>query len=210
MTPKASSAIGALVCDILAPVAGYYLLRAFGVDSLWALTLSGLPPALRIVHTSVRQRRVDGMGAFVLAVIAVGVVSSLLTGDARLALVRGAWFSLLAGVWLTAGSFLGKRPVTFLMTKSLLPGRADRLDELWEERASFRRVWRVLALVWGVGGLAHSGVSIAMAYTLAVDSVPALDTGLSIASFVLLQIVTQVMLAREGTMNTLWQRERVT
>ena len=41
---------------------------------------------------------------------------------------------------------------------------------------------------------------------LPVDSVPGLDTVLSIASFVVLQVVTQVLLAREGTMNRMWAR----
>ena len=61
-------------------------------------------------------------------------------------------------------------------------------------------------MVWGVGGLVHSGLSVALAYTFPVDSVPGLDTVLSIASFVVLQVVTQILLAREGTMNRMWAR----
>ena len=49
----------ALLIDIGAPVGGYYLLRAFGVVPVWALLLSGLPPALRVLYTAVTRRRVD-------------------------------------------------------------------------------------------------------------------------------------------------------
>ena len=47
----------ALLVDIAAPLGGYYLLRAFDVPPIWALTLSGLPPALRVLYLAVRHRR---------------------------------------------------------------------------------------------------------------------------------------------------------
>jgi hypothetical protein len=47
---------------------------------------------------AVWRRRVDGIGVFVLLVIAFGLVTTLLTGDARLQLIRGAWFSVLFGI----------------------------------------------------------------------------------------------------------------
>ncbi|MGW4482837.1 VC0807 family protein [Amycolatopsis sp. NPDC004368] len=200
-----SSAL-ALLIDIGAPVGGYYLLRAFGVVPVWALVLSGLPPALRVLYTAATRRRVDGMGLFVLAILAVSVTTTVLTGDARLLLVRNAWFSTLAGFWLLASLFLGRRPVTYAAARALLPGKGAALDGLWDQRPSFRRVWRVLAVVWGIGGLVHSGISIAMAYTLPVDDVPVLDTVVSIGFFVLLQVVTQVLLVREGSMGTVMRR----
>ncbi|MEU4519992.1 VC0807 family protein [Amycolatopsis sp. NPDC024027] len=195
-----------LLFDIAAPVGGYYLLRAFDVAPVWALTFSGLPPALRVLYLAVRRRRVDGIGVFVLLVVAFGLVTSLLTGDARLQLVRGAWFSVLFGIWMLVSLRVGHRPTTYKATLALLPGRADDLEARWADTPSFRRVWRVLTVVWGIGGLVHSGISIAMAYTLPVDVVPGLDTALSIASFVALQVITQVLLAREGTMNRMWAR----
>ena len=94
--------LGTLLFDLAAAVGGYYLLRAFGVAPVWALTLSGLPPALRVLYPAARHRRVDGMGVFVLLIVAVSLATTLLTGDARLQLVRGAWFSVLIGVWMLA------------------------------------------------------------------------------------------------------------
>ena len=200
--------LGTLFCDIAAPVGGYYLLRAFDVVPVWALTLSGLPPALRVLYLAARHRRVDGMGVFVLLIMAVGLATTLLTGDARLQLVRGAWFSVLIGGWMLASLRVGRRPTTYQATLALVPGRAAELEARWADTPSFRRVWRVLTVVWGLGGLLHSGVSIGMAYTLPVDVVPGLDTGVSIGSFVLLQVVTQVLLAREGTMRRMMVRAR--
>jgi hypothetical protein len=194
------------LCDLAAPVGGYYLLRAFDVAPVWALTLSGLPPALRVLYLAARHRRVDGMGVFVLFVVAIGLTTSLLTGDARLQLVRGAWFSVLIGGWVLASRWVGRRPTTYQAALALLPGRTEAMEARWADTPSFRRAWRVLTVVWGVGGLVHSGLSVALAYTFPVDSVPALDTALSIASFVVLQVVTQVLLVREGTMSRVWAR----
>ncbi|QRP45846.1 VC0807 family protein [Amycolatopsis sp. FDAARGOS 1241] len=198
------ASVFALLVDVGAPVGGYYLLRAAGLVPVWALLLSGLPPALRVLYRAVRRRRVDGMGLFVLAIVAVSVLTALFTGDARLLLVRNAWFSTLAGFWLPASLLFGRRPVTYEAARALLPGKGAQLDEAWAERPAFRRVWHV----WGVGGLAHSGVSIGIAYPLPVDDVSALDTVVSIGFFVLLQVVTQVLLVREGTIGTLWRRQR--
>jgi hypothetical protein len=208
MLPGMGKSLITLLCDIAAPVGGYYLLRAFDVAPVWALTLGGLPPALRVLYLAVRHRRIDGMGVFVLLLVAMGLATTLLTGDARLQLVRGAWFSVLIGVWMLASLWVGRRPTTYQATLALLPGRAGTLEARWADTPSFRRVWRVLTVAWGAGGLVHSGISIAMAYTLPVDAVPGLDTALSIASFLLLQVVTQVLLAREGTMRQVIVRAR--
>ncbi|WP_051166501.1 VC0807 family protein [Amycolatopsis orientalis] len=193
------SSLAVLLLDLGAPVGGYYLLRAFAVPPVWALLLSGLPPALRVLYTLVTRRRVDGIGLLVLMFLAVGLATTLMTGDARLMLVRGAWFSTLAGVWLLASLVIGQYPTTYQAARALLPGRGSRLDSAWEERPSFRRVWQTLTVAWGVGSLVHSGLSIGMAYTLPVDDVPALDAGLSVAFFVGLQVITQILLLREGT-----------
>src|SRR6266576_1107249 len=113
MRSEVRSSEAALLCDIVEHVAGYYLLRAFGVVPIWALALRGLPPAVRVGYTAVRLRRLDGMGAFVLAIVGVGLATSLFTGDARLMLVRGAWFSVLIGVWMLASLVLSRQPVTY-------------------------------------------------------------------------------------------------
>jgi hypothetical protein len=45
-----------------------------------------------------------------------------------------------------------------------------------------------------------------MAYTLPVDAVPGLDTGLWIAMFVALQVITQIALHRVGAMRMVFAR----
>jgi len=209
--PKNSvrSTLVSLGCDIVLPVAGYYALRALGVSEVWSLILSGLPPSARVVFSLVRHRKLDGPATFVLLVLVLNLGTAAISGDARTLLIRSGWVSLPLASWMLGSLFLGRRPMTFQAAVALLPGRAGQLESLYDEKPGFRRVWRRLAVIWGVAILAGCVANIVMAYTLPVDSVPALDTLLQVGSFVLLQIATQILLHREGTMRTLWSRGRV-
>ncbi|MCU1685463.1 MAG: hypothetical protein JWQ81_6202 [Amycolatopsis sp.] len=189
-----------LLCDVVAPVGGYYLLRAFGVDELWALLLSGLPPAARVVFSLVKHRKVDGMGLFVLFIVGLSVLTAVISGDPRTLLIRSGWVSLLGSVWMFTSLVVGHRPTTYQATIALLPNRAEALEHFWETRPRFRQMWRRLTVIWGFGTLVGGLLNVLMAYTLPIDSVPALDTTLQVASIVILQVITQLMQRREGTM----------
>jgi hypothetical protein len=190
-------ALASLLCDIALPVAACYVLRAFGI-------ISGLPPASRVLFSLTRHRRLDGMGLFMLLVLVLNLGTAASSGDARTLLIRSGWASLPLAAWMLGSLFLARRPMTFQATVALLPGRAERLESLYQAKPGFRRVWRRLAVIWGIAPLAGCGANIVMAYTLPVDSVPALDSLVQVGSFVLLQIATQILLHREGTMRTLW------
>ncbi|CAM5732362.1 hypothetical protein STENM223S_10746 [Streptomyces tendae] len=61
-------------------------------------------------------------------------------------------------------------------------------------------MWRRLTVLWGVGLLCDALLRVVMAYTLPVDTVPALDGVLYAVSWIGLQVVTQVVLHRTGTL----------
>jgi hypothetical protein len=188
-----------VLCDIVLPVALYYLLRGAGFGELAALLISGSAPAAHTLYSAVRHRRLDAIGVFTLAVLAAGALGSLLSGSPRLALARNGVFTGLAGVWLLV-TLVTSRPFTYQALVSLMPGRAARLERVWQSDAGFRRVWRALTVLWGAGLLVDAVLRVVMAYTLPVDSVPAVDGVLYAVTWVALQIVTQVTLYRTGTM----------
>jgi hypothetical protein len=202
-TSESSSSPWAFVitvgCDIVLPVGLYYLLRAWGAGEITALLLSGSAPALHTLHSAIRHRRLDAIGVFTLALLVVSAVASLLTSDPRIALARNGLFTALAGVWLLVTLFTG-RPFTYQALRTLLPGKTTTLEQLWASDASFRRVWRGLTVLWGVGLLCDALLRLLMAYTLPVDSVPALDGALYAVSWILLQVITQVVLVRTRTL----------
>ncbi|WP_461170017.1 VC0807 family protein [Arthrobacter sp. Z1-15] len=92
---------------------------------------------------------------------------SLLAGDMRFLLARGAWATGLSGLWFLASS-LTSYPLAYLLSRPLLEGRfgwpAD-WDTLWERMPKFRRIWRVTGLTAGAALLLDCGLRILMAYT---------------------------------------------
>ncbi|MEW1648184.1 MULTISPECIES: VC0807 family protein [unclassified Streptomyces] len=188
-----------VVCDIVLPVGLYYVLRAAGAAEITALLVSGSAPALHTVHSAIRHRKLDAIGAFTIALLMVSVVASLVTADPRIALARNSLFTALAGVWLLVTLFVG-RPFTYQALRTLLADRSAKLDQLWESDAAFRRVWRALTVLWGVGLLCDALIRLIMAYTLPIDTVPALDAVLYAVSWILLQIITQIILFRTHTL----------
>ena len=105
----------------------------------------------------------------------------------------GLWF--LRSVW-------AERPLTYQLTRPMLEGRISRegpaWELLWEREPSFRRSWRTSSLIWAVVLLIDAVVRVVMAYTLPVNAVPALQTGLMIATTLLMQVVTWVYYQKTG------------
>jgi hypothetical protein len=78
---------------------------------------------------------------------------SLLSGDARILIVKDAVWPLAAGV-VAAGSCLRGKPVTFFMLRPMLTqGRPENRpfwDQVWSCGRAFRRCLRFLAIGWSV------------------------------------------------------------
>ncbi|GAB3954461.1 VC0807 family protein [Streptomyces sparsus] len=197
--PERRAFVITVVCDIVLPVGLYYLLRAAGTSEIPALLLSGAAPALHALYSAVRHRRLDAIGVFAVSLLAVSAAASLLTADPRIALARNGLFTALVGLWLLVTLFTS-RPFTYQALRALLPGRKPLLERLWTTDPGFRRVWRALTVLWGVGLLCDAVLRVVMAYTLPVDSVPALDGILYAVSWIGLQVITQIALFRTGTL----------
>ncbi|CAL9333044.1 hypothetical protein SUDANB108_00112 [Streptomyces sp. enrichment culture] len=188
-----------VLCDIVLPVGLYYVLRAAGTSEITALLLSGSAPALHTLYSAIGQRKLDAIGVFTTALLLVSAVASLMTSDPRIALARNGLFTALAGVWLLVTLWTA-RPFTYQALRTLLPGRTAVLERLWQTDGAFRRVWRGLTVLWGVGLLCDALLRVVMAYSLPVDTVPALDGVLYAASWIGLQVITQVVLFRTRTL----------
>ncbi|WP_037322601.1 VC0807 family protein [Amycolatopsis thermoflava] len=203
-----SNHVRSVVLDVAAPLALFYGLRSATGDTT-ALVVSMTPPALNAVLTAVRQRRLDALAVAVLAGTALGAVAALLGGGPRELLARGAWFSAPAGLW-TLATLFRRQPLTFEVTRTLLPHRATLMDRLWATDGRFRAAWRAITICWGGAALADSALRIVMAYTLPVAVVPALDSVLTIVTIVVLQLPTHLLLRRSGHWRSLFGRPAAT
>lgn len=181
--------------DLVLPIGMYYGLRAFGLSSYAALLVSALVPLVSAAVQFRRDRRLDGMAAFVAGVMLLGLAASLFSGSTRFMLVKDGWVTGAAGLWFL-GTVWARRPLAFEGARPLLEGRfrsdGTSWDVLWERSARFRRIWRVSTAIWGVAMVLDGVIRVVMAYTLPVDAVPGLNGLLWPVTLVLLQVVNGV------------------
>lgn len=169
------SALVSILVDVVAPIVIFYVLRGLGVDQVLALLAGAVAPAVRTVYVVVRHRTLDAIGALTLSVIALTVVTSLITGDARFALARDGVITAVVGVWILATLALA-RPFIYTFSTAFM-GAAERAswEECWGRSSRFRHGMKVHTVIWGIGMIVDSAIRVIMAYTLPVDSVPLLN-----------------------------------
>lgn len=154
-----------LIFDVAAPLVAYYALRSAGMSSVAALLISGVSPAIGVGIRAVWHRRLDVVGVLVLAGIIVGTLLGLITGSARLLLVEGSvptavfGFACLATLW-------SRRPLIFSFALEFIgPGTAQgrEMTELMQYEP-FRRIFRNMTLVWGIGFLVEAALRVVIVY----------------------------------------------
>ena len=101
-----------VIFDVAAPLVAYQWLRSAGLTAVTALLLSGVFPALHVIINVIRHRRLDVVGALVLAGIVVGTVLGLVSHNARLVLVEGSVPTAVFGV-ACLGSLWARHPLMF-------------------------------------------------------------------------------------------------
>jgi intracellular septation protein A len=149
------------VFDIGGPLALYALLRSEGLSAVTSLVLSGVFPALGVAIKFIRDRRVDAIGVLVLAGIAVGTLLGLLSGNARLVLVEGSVPTAVFGV-VCLGSLWSSRPLMYRVAVEFIGAdtpRGREFESLWQYQ-EFRRVFKVMTIVWGVAYLAEAAARV--------------------------------------------------
>ncbi|MCD2194883.1 hypothetical protein LQ327_16040 [Actinomycetospora endophytica] len=202
--PGGTLTIVVAIADVVVPIALYYVARALGVSELGSLLISSVGPIVSFAVQALVTRRVDGLAVFIGAVLVLNVVVALTAADPRTLLARDGWITGLAGLFFLA-TLWARRPFVFSIARPLAEGRlgppGEDWDSVWDRFALFRRVWRVLTVLWGVGLIVDAAIRIIFAYTLPVDAVPA-SNGIQYAVvYLLLQVITQVYLRRSGLMS---------
>jgi intracellular septation protein A len=150
-----------VIFDIAAPLAAYKLFRAAGLSAVSALVLSGVFPAVGVAVNFLRHRRLDVVGVLVLAGIIVGSVLGLVTHNARLVLMEGSVPTAIFGLGCLA-SLRARRPLMFAFALEFTgpdttSGR--EMTRLWQYDG-YRRVFRTITIVWGVGFLIEAALRV--------------------------------------------------
>jgi intracellular septation protein A len=194
-----------LLFDMGAPIAFFYALTAAGLSSFTSLLLSAVLPGLSTVYQALRARHLDALAVFMMSITVITALASLISGSPRFLLARDGWVTGISGVWLLATA-RADPPVVFMFARPLLEGRigpnGDSWSVLWDRLPGFRRIWRVASVIWGIATIFDAAVRFAMAYTLPVKAVPALNGAQYAVLFVLLQVVTNIYYFRAGLYDT--------
>jgi hypothetical protein len=154
-----------LIVDVAVPLAMYGLLRSAGMSTVAALVVSGVFPALGIAATVVRHRRLDVVGALVLAGIIVGAAVGLVSHSSRLVLMEGSVPTGMFGAALL-GSLCTRRPLMFKLALEFTgpdTAKGREMTELWQYEG-FRRIFRVITAVWGIGFVLEAAARVAIVY----------------------------------------------
>jgi hypothetical protein len=149
------------VFDIGGPLAAYALLRSSGLSAVTALVLSGILPAFGVLISFLRDRRLDAIGTLALLGIAVGTVLGLVSGNPRLVLVEGSVPTAVFGLVCLA-SLWSRRPLIYRFALAFTgPGtpRGRDFESGWQYD-EFRRVFRVITIVWGVAYLTEAAARV--------------------------------------------------
>lgn len=200
-----------VLLDIAAPIIVFYGLRWAGQGVFLALIAGAIAPALSMVLKVTKDRRVDGLAVAVLAVLLLSAGVSLIDGSPRFLAAKDSVLTAAWGGWFFI-SLRARRPLTFRFSRPMLEGRkvfdfrgrrevapiGESWDQLWQRSPPFRRVWTVTTVIWGLALLLDAAVRVATAYTLPIDSVPAVGGAIWIVTLVALQVITNIYFLRGG------------
>jgi hypothetical protein len=165
MAARLRSIAKIVIIDIAAPLIAYSLLRSAGMSMVTALVLSGVFPALGVAIGAIKHRRLDVVGALVLAGILAGTVLGLISHSARLVLMEGSVPTAIFGLG-CLGSLWTRRPLMYGFAVEFTgpdTAKGREMISLWQYEG-FRHVFRVITAVWGVGFLLEAALRVAVVY----------------------------------------------
>jgi hypothetical protein len=168
--PSLRDHLPSIIGGAVVPLAVYYLVRKHVHSDAQALIIAGVFPAAWILIQFVRQRRVDPVGAIVLAGFAVGIITStILGGNAYVLKVRDSAFTVVFGLVCLLSLLLPGRPAIFYVGRYLSAGNEpDKVAafNLLHDLPIGRHVFRVLTAVWGVGLIIEASTRLVLAAVL--------------------------------------------
>jgi intracellular septation protein A len=166
-----------VIFDIALPLAAYKLLRSAGMSAVTSLVLSGVFPAVPVSIDAIKHRRLEVVGVLVLAGILVGTVLGLVSHSTRLVLIEG---SVPTGVLGAAflGSLLARQPLMFTFAREFTgpdTAKGREMTMLWQTYEGFRRIFRIMTVVWGVGFLIEAALRIVIVFNTSTGTALAIS-----------------------------------
>ncbi|MEH6374237.1 VC0807 family protein [Streptomyces sp. KLMMK] len=201
--PAWRTAAAPILFAVVLPLAVFYVLRSQGISQWLALTLSGAVPAVRMAVEAVTRRRVHSFEAFMIGMLAVRIVTSLLTGSPRVILVKDAGLAAAAGLWILGSLFVAK-PFAFQVGQYWhVPTAARNRETAWGVSPALRSGLTRLTVLWGCAQLLDCGAGVLVALLLPVEAVPALNRAKGLALLCAVALITVSYSRRYGRRHAL-------
>jgi hypothetical protein len=148
------------------------LLKAHTSVSDYIALLASSVPALVFEAVNLRRRRqLDVLGVLVVATIVISALVSRIGGDPRLLLVRESFVTAGFGVACIISMFFS-RPIMFYIIRYFATGDDPAKSLVFNRRwqyPGFRRYFRLVTLVWGVGDIAEFPVRLVLVFRLSIQ-----------------------------------------
>ena len=178
--PRMLPMVRELLIDAGIPWGCYHASMAYVSHSeVVALSIASVFPMLKTLYGLHRRREFDPVSLVILAGLLFGLAALMFGGGAKLLLVRESLFTGAFGV-ACLGSLLlrSRRPVMFYFGRFFAAGNDPRkraeFDQYWQY-PSFRRVQRIITLVWGLVFVGEFTLRVVFIYTLSPATVLAVS-----------------------------------
>lgn len=143
---------GELALDVGLSLAAFWLAIAAGWGTVGAILAAGAVAVARAAWTAIVRSALDTSLLLVVLGFLTSLILALVSGDARVLLLKGSAGLVLFGV-VAAASLVWGRPLLFwLVRRFVAPGPEGRQEweELWHGSTPFRWLYRRLTLVWAL------------------------------------------------------------
>ncbi|WP_067535348.1 VC0807 family protein [Nocardia crassostreae] len=190
--PSLLRMLAPIIRDLAVPVAAYFALKALGYSDFLALLLGAVCSALIVVVEVIRARRIDPLAAIVLGGFVIGLIGSMISGDARTLVIRDSFGTAAVGLAFLISALIS-RPLTYAAARKFLattdPAHLPAMEEAYRTVAAVSRAHLRLSVMWGAGLLGEAVLRIVLAYRLSVSTMAWLSSVLMVATMSVLMTI---------------------
>ncbi|WP_067687558.1 VC0807 family protein [Nocardia jejuensis] len=185
--------------DIAVPVVAYFGLHALGASDFTALLAGAVVSGVMVLTGVIQARKIDAMGVIVLGGFAVGLIGSLISGDARTLIVRDSFGTAVVGLAFLISAMLGK-PLTYAAIRKTLaatdPAKLAVVEQTYRTNPAARRLHVVSTVLWGVALTGEAALRVVLAYQLPVHTMAWLSSVLMVGTISVMVVVTAQIVKR--------------
>ena len=194
---KPTSAIAAILLDIVIPLGIYYLLHdAFGLSLVTSIACSSILPAVRTIVSAIRDHTIEALAVLMLTINLASIGISLASGNARLLFAREAAVSSVIALSAIGTVALRRTPLFEPGFEAFVTRGDRRRTEIWRrlrtDDPAFQALLRRHTLVWGVVLLADCCARVIVSLTMPVHDLPWLSTAVTAGSIALAVVASGV------------------